>query len=95
MSQARLWRDRGDRDQARDLLAPVYGWFTEGHDTLDLQDAKALLHELANEYRDDVSATRRFLHLLSSAVGTLAPSRHDAEGCLLVRVDRPWQRGWG
>jgi class 3 adenylate cyclase/predicted ATPase len=46
MSLARLWCDRGERDQARHLLAPVYGWFTEGHDTLDLQDAKALLGEL-------------------------------------------------
>jgi predicted ATPase len=47
MSMARLLRDRGERDQARDLLAPVYGWFTEGHDTLDLKNAKALLDELA------------------------------------------------
>ena len=47
MSMARLWRDQGKRDQARDLLAPVYGWFTEGFDTLDLKEAKALLEELA------------------------------------------------
>jgi predicted ATPase len=47
MSMARLWRDQGKRDEARDLLAPVYGWFTEGFDTLDLKDAKALLEELA------------------------------------------------
>ena len=46
MSLARLWRDQGKRDQARDLLAPVYGWFTEGFDTLDLKEAKALLDEL-------------------------------------------------
>ena len=45
---ARLWRDQGRRDEARDLLAPVYGWFTEGFDTLDLKDAKALLDELAS-----------------------------------------------
>jgi predicted ATPase len=44
---ARLWRDRGKRRQARDLLAPVYGWFSEGFDTLDLKQAKALLDELA------------------------------------------------
>jgi predicted ATPase len=44
---ARLWRDQGKRDQARDLLAPVYGWFTEGFDTLDLKEAKTLLEELA------------------------------------------------
>ena len=47
MSLARLWRDQGKRDEAREMLAPVYGWFTEGFDTLDLKDAKALLQELA------------------------------------------------
>jgi class 3 adenylate cyclase/predicted ATPase len=46
MSMARLWRDQGKRQQAHDLLAPVYGWFTEGFDTLDLKQAKALLDEL-------------------------------------------------
>jgi predicted ATPase len=46
MSLARLWRDQSKRDAARDLLAPVYGWFTEGLDTLDLKEAKALLDEL-------------------------------------------------
>jgi hypothetical protein len=40
MSLARLWRDQGKVQQARELLAPVYGWFTEGFDTLDLKDAK-------------------------------------------------------
>jgi predicted ATPase len=44
---ARLWHDRGKRDEARELLAPIYGWFTEGFDTLDLKEAKALLDELA------------------------------------------------
>jgi predicted ATPase len=47
MSMARLWRDQGKRDEARELLAPVYGWFTEGFDTRDLREAKALLDELA------------------------------------------------
>ena len=47
MSMARLWRDQGKRDEARNLLAPVYGWFTEGFDTRDLKEAKALLDELA------------------------------------------------
>jgi predicted ATPase len=47
MSLARLWRDQGKLQQARELLAPVYGWFTEGFDTLDLKEAKALLKELA------------------------------------------------
>ena len=46
-SMARLWRDQGKRDKARELLAPVYGWFTEGFDTPDLKQAKALLNELA------------------------------------------------
>ena len=45
-SLARLWRDQGKPVEARDLLAPVYGWFTEGFDTADLQEAKALLEEL-------------------------------------------------
>jgi predicted ATPase len=48
MSLARLWRDQGKRAEARDLLAPVYGWFTEGLATPVLQEAKALLHELAD-----------------------------------------------
>jgi class 3 adenylate cyclase/predicted ATPase len=45
-SLARLWRDQGKRQQAHDLLAPIYDWFTEGFDTLDLNEAKALLNEL-------------------------------------------------
>jgi class 3 adenylate cyclase/tetratricopeptide (TPR) repeat protein len=47
MSLARLWRDQDKRAEARDLLAPVYGWFTEGFDTADLKEAKALLDQLA------------------------------------------------
>ena len=43
---AGLWRDEGRTDEARELLAPVYDWFTEGFDTADLKDAKALLDEL-------------------------------------------------
>jgi predicted ATPase len=46
MSMARLWRSQGKAQQARELLAPVYGWFTEGFDTLDLKEAKALLNKL-------------------------------------------------
>jgi predicted ATPase len=45
MSMARLWRDQGKRAEARDLLAPVYDWFTKGFDTLDLKEAKALLYQ--------------------------------------------------
>ena len=48
MSMARLWRDQGKREEARDLLAPVLGWFTEGFDTLDLKEAKVLLDELSS-----------------------------------------------
>jgi len=48
ISLARLWRDQGKVQQARELLARVYGWFTEGFDTRDLKEAKALLDELAS-----------------------------------------------
>jgi predicted ATPase len=51
MSMARLWRDQGKRDNARELLAPVYGWFTEGFDTRDLKEAKALLDDLPRDRR--------------------------------------------
>jgi predicted ATPase len=47
MSLARLWQQQGKRAEAHELLAPVYGWFTEGFDTTDLQEAKALLAELS------------------------------------------------
>jgi predicted ATPase len=53
MSLARLWRDQGMRDEARGLLAPVYAWFTEGFDTLDLQQAKMLLEELESQQPAD------------------------------------------
>jgi predicted ATPase len=46
VSLARLWREQGKRDAARDLLAPTYGWFVEGFDTPVLKEAKALLNEL-------------------------------------------------
>ena len=46
MSLARLWQQQGKRDEAHELLAPVYGWFTEGFDTADLQAAKAVLEGL-------------------------------------------------
>jgi predicted ATPase len=45
-SLARLWHQQGKQAEARELLAPIYGWFTEGFDTADLQDAKILLEEL-------------------------------------------------
>ena len=59
MSLARLWRDQGKRQQARELLAPVYGWFTEGFDTLDLKEAKALLDELAKLIGKKLNILRR------------------------------------
>ena len=46
MSMARLWRDQGKRQEAHKLLAPVFSWFTEGFDTLDLKEAKSLLEQL-------------------------------------------------
>jgi hypothetical protein len=61
-SLARLWAERGRRGEARDLLAPVYGWFTEGFDTADLKEAKALLstrstEQLARRHWNDEHAT--------------------------------------
>ena len=53
-SLARLWQQQGKRTEARELLAPVYGWFTEGFDTADLQEAKALLDALAEGGSHDV-----------------------------------------
>ena len=47
MSLARLWQSQGKRQEAYDLLAPVYHWFTEGFDTADLQEAQALLEEVS------------------------------------------------
>jgi predicted ATPase len=49
-SLARLWQQQGKRQEAYDLLAPVYHWFTEGFDTTDLQEAKALLAALEGEH---------------------------------------------
>jgi predicted ATPase len=50
MSLARLWQQQGKRTEARELLAPIYGWFTEGFDTADLQEAKALLESWTLSY---------------------------------------------
>jgi adenylate cyclase len=47
MSLARLWKRQGKKEEARQMLAEIYGWFTEGFDTADLKDAKALLEELS------------------------------------------------
>ena len=69
MSMARLWRDQGKRDAARELLAPVYGWFTEGFDTLDLKEANALLAELTSKAR---------CHRSRHGMSAIGPSRHFA-----------------
>jgi predicted ATPase len=47
MSLSRLWQRQGKQGEARELLGPIYGWFSEGFDTADLQEAKALLEELS------------------------------------------------
>jgi predicted ATPase len=47
MSLSRLWQQQGKQDEARELLVPIYGWFTEGFDTADLREAKVLLEELS------------------------------------------------
>ena len=49
MSLSRLWQQQGKKDEAQQMLAEIYGWFTEGFDTKDLQEAKALLEELTKE----------------------------------------------
>ena len=61
MSMARLWRDQGKRDAARDLLAPIYGWFTEGFDTLDLKEAKVCSRNCTpdNEFPNGLLERRR------------------------------------
>jgi predicted ATPase len=50
MSLGRLWQQQGKRAEAHALLAPIYGWFTEGFDTADLQEAKALMEALEGEH---------------------------------------------
>jgi len=49
MSLSRLWQQQGKKEEARQMLAEIYGWFTEGFDTADLQEAKALLTELEGQ----------------------------------------------
>jgi len=57
MSMARLWRNQGKRRQAHAILDPIYSWFTEGFDTLDLKEARALLDELAQRQEEKEVAT--------------------------------------
>ena len=77
MSMARLWRDQGKRDEARDLLAPVYGWFTEGFDTLDLKEAKALLDELGT--LEKPHSLLRHPGLTHTLINTLALSQNKSD----------------
>jgi predicted ATPase len=56
ISLARLWQQQGKRQEAHQLLAEIYGWFTEGFDTADLQEARGLLDALMQEGRDFVSS---------------------------------------
>ena len=58
MSLARLLAKQGRRDEARTMLAEIYSWFTEGFDTADLKDAKALLDELSGADRDELREVR-------------------------------------
>ena len=61
MSLARLWQRQGKRGEARELLAPIYDWFTEGFDTADLQEAKGLLEELSRENKAMIDTPSRTL----------------------------------
>jgi hypothetical protein len=86
MSLAGLWRDQGKVREARELLAPVYGWFTEGFGTRDLKEAKALLQELASEVSNrEWSAAQIFrpLHTYEYAEALLLRI------ALLFRLDEP------
>ena len=75
MSMARLWRDQGKRDEARDLLAPVYGWFTEGFDTLDLKEAR----ELRRSWRLESAQNHFSRHAsLAKAMDNSVPSSTNA-----------------
>jgi hypothetical protein len=99
MSMARLWRDQGKRTKARDLLAPVYGWFTEGFDTRDLKEAKALLDDLSSWFpsraaRDASSATERHGYSLQSGcLWGSGPAGYPAEPLVSYRINRQLS-GW-
>jgi hypothetical protein len=80
MSLARLRRDRGRRAEARELLAPVYGWFTEGFDTPDLIEAKALLAgQVAVNHRSTIARTLAVRYELTF------PPRPDANSRIEIR----------
>jgi branched-chain amino acid transport system substrate-binding protein len=83
MSMARLWRDQGKRDEARELLDSVYGWFTEGFDTLDLKEAKALWTSWGQEtaLHSEPSAGRRDLDEIAILHKGLARFLRDNPAC--------------
>ena len=74
MSLSRLWQQQGKRQEAHDLLAPVYGWFTEGFDTADLQDAKALLDDLEESIMGLYDILDQVIALLRQRTVVLSPS---------------------
>jgi predicted ATPase len=59
MSLSRLWQRQGKQQESRELLAPIYYWFTEGFDTADLKDAKTLLEELGKKDKVAISSKRK------------------------------------
>src|SRR5580704_13398583 len=81
--------DQGNRHEARDLLAPVYGWFTEGFDTRDLKEAKALLEELAKLHYEKPDILRR---LFRSGGGTLDAVSSDQFSSLMPTEKSAWRR---
>ena len=75
MSLSRLWHQQGQHAKAYQLLAPIYGWFTEGFDTADLQDAKALLDALAGHYEPAERNGRLPRHLSTVALPLVSSVR--------------------
>ena len=88
-SMARLWRDQGKPQQARALLAPVYGWFTEGFDTRDLKEAKTLLEELASAAPRHSSIHTHPLDTSLNGVNHMVRGRRHGRGKLAAE---PWPR---
>ena len=73
MSLSRLWQQQGKRAEAREPSAPVYGWFTEGFDTADLQEAKTLLEELGGSHTNSAPSAAATVGPTSVSAG-----RHSA-----------------
>jgi predicted ATPase len=92
MSMARLKRGQGKRDEARDLLAPVYGWFTEGFDTLDLREAKVLLDELhvGDEHGERREKGPRAPHALTDRIVGMQSASQCHKPLFLIAVGRVW-----